>query len=338
MMKQSRTLRIEAVNSEHLTQIVSLAKTYQLDQQSPPEKNLKMGFLVSGFEEQDYWELMARANYFYALLENQDVIGFLLAYSSDRIQDSEWLNLLIKYRNRVPFFVIKQICIRSERTREGLATSLYQYCLSQAKEQYGFAAIVLNPINYASIAFHEKLGFKKIFEEIPPDGIRRGVWQYDKGHKKKLETILEQYKIAIDLYKHEDLLNWNKLNNLFYVNAGLLAIIGFLLKEETTITINVICLILIVSLIGFSMSCIFWVALLSGVAYLHSRKDRASEIEKRLRAELRAETVMSFNSQKVLGRKYLRRSWTAITLQTIPVVFIGTWGYILITVVMELIK
>ncbi len=274
MVKRSTTLRIEAVKFEHLAQIASLAKTYQLGQESPKQDN---GFLVSGFEYEDYQESFPRANHFYAFLENENVVGFLLAYSSERIQDSEGLNLLIKYRNPEPFILIKQICIRSDHAGEGLATSIYQYLFSQAKEQYFFEATVLDPINYASIAFHEKLGFKKMFEETPPDGIRRGVWQYDKGkrenetsEKERVKILIEQYKIAVDLYKHEDLLNWSKLNNLFYVSAGLLAIIGFLLGEETTtIQIPVIRFILVVSIIGFFMSILFWVSLLSGVFYLN---------------------------------------------------------------------
>ena len=39
-------------------------------------------------------------------------------------------------------------------------------------------------------------------------------------------TLLEQYRIAVDLYKHEDSLNWTKLNYLLAINTGLCAIMG----------------------------------------------------------------------------------------------------------------
>ena len=45
--------------------------------------------------------------------------------------------------------------------------------------------------------------------------------------RKPREAILHvQYEVAVDLYKHEDNLNWQKLNNLFYITAGLAAAIG----------------------------------------------------------------------------------------------------------------
>lgn len=42
---------------------------------------------------------------------------------------------------------------------------------------------------------------------------------------KDTKILVEQYKIAVELYLHEDTLNWAKLNHLFYINVGLLAVL-----------------------------------------------------------------------------------------------------------------
>lgn len=172
---QAGYLKIEAAKSEYLPQIVSIAKAYQLEQISS-ERAMEDGFLVSNFAENDYQDFLQRANHFYILLEDKNVQGFVLAYSSDCIQGGEWLHLLIKSRHPDPFIIIKQICIRADRTGRGLATLLYQHLISRAPGLPFFASIVLEPPNHRSIMFHEKFGFKKIFQITPPDGMLRGIW------------------------------------------------------------------------------------------------------------------------------------------------------------------
>ena len=175
LMAQYKALRIKNANSRHIPQIFSLARTYQL-KRMPPKQSKKLGFLVSDFKKKDYQSFLSYCNYFYVLLEQENVLGFLLAYSSDRIQKNEWLNLQIKFEHPEPFVLIKQICIRPDQVGRGLGKLLYKHLFEQASEEKFFAAIVLQPPNHSSIAFHEKLGFKKLFETTPPDFISRGVW------------------------------------------------------------------------------------------------------------------------------------------------------------------
>lgn len=168
-------LRIDFAKPRHLPQIIALAQQYELEGMAP-RRAAELGFLVSNFEQEDYQAFLHRANHFYVLLEDEVICGFLLAYSSDRIQDDEWLNLHIKTRYPDPFIVVKQICVRPDSTGRGLASSLYQHLFSEAQECPLFAAIVLEPPNHRSVVFHEKHGFKKIFQVTPSDGIPRGVW------------------------------------------------------------------------------------------------------------------------------------------------------------------
>ena len=168
-------MRIEAANPEHVPEIVALAQTYNLEQITS-EQAAKLGFLASRFEEEDYQAFVRRANHFYVLLDNKTLSGFVYAYSSDRIQDDERLNLLIKSRHPDPFIVIKQICVRQDSIGRGLGTCLYRHLFGQVHGYPIFTAILLEPVNHRSITFHERHGFKKVYEITPPDGMLRGVW------------------------------------------------------------------------------------------------------------------------------------------------------------------
>ncbi len=174
-MKPPNDFRIKPASHSHVGQLASLARSYSLREMAS-DRASEVGFLVSDFGEAHYHDFLGRANHFYVLLEKTSVLGFVLAYSSDRIQGDEWLNLLIKDRHPEPFVLIKQICIRQDVTGESLATQLYHYIFQHSPQSDLFAAVVLHPPNARSVTFHEKLGFIKIFEVQCPDGILRGVW------------------------------------------------------------------------------------------------------------------------------------------------------------------
>ena len=126
-------LRIDFSKPRHLPQIIALAQEYRLEGMAS-RKAAELGFLVSNFEQEDYRVFLHRANHFYVVLEDDIMRGFVLAYSSDRIQDDEWLNLLIKSRYPDSLVVIKQICVRPDSTGRGLASLLYRHLFSQVRE------------------------------------------------------------------------------------------------------------------------------------------------------------------------------------------------------------
>ncbi len=91
------------------------------------------------------------------------------------------------------------------------------------------------------------------------------------------------YDRAVDLYLHEDKLNWVKLNNLFYVSGGLLAILGFTLDLEGglfPLTSSDAVLVLAVSAGGLLTCFVFGVALHYGVKYLGTRKEAVMRLER----------------------------------------------------------
>ena len=99
-------------------------------------------------------------------------------------------------------------------------------------------------------------------------------------------TLAVQYRIAVELYRHEDNLNWTKLNHLFYINAGLWAVTGFIAQSNGTkngpLPIDPRLLMLTVSLIGMIACAALGVALWFGIKYMLNRKNAVIRIEERL--------------------------------------------------------
>ena len=135
------------------------------------------GFLVSGYEYEEYLVYLENTKYFYLCVNEGVVVEFILAFDDCNIQENEWLNdKILKYENQ-SFVLIKQICVAKENLGKGIAKKLYGYLFEQIKQTVSYAVIVIEPLYLPSIIYHEKLGFKKHFEDIPPDGLKRGVWK-----------------------------------------------------------------------------------------------------------------------------------------------------------------
>ena len=183
--------------------------------QGSQENASKNGFLVSNFSRDDYCELLQRAEYFYVAAIHSEVVGFVIAYSRDRIGEDEWLNMQM-IDNFHNFTVIKQVGVSKAHSGKSIATRLYARILERAGSGTVVAAVVSDPPNRPSEALHRKMGFQPVTTLTPPDGIPRTVWVRQPVDTKLLES---QLSMALDLYKHEDILNWQKLNNFFYISA-----------------------------------------------------------------------------------------------------------------------
>ncbi len=134
-----------------------------------------------------------------------------------------------------------------------------------------------------------------------------------------MEVLLAQYHAALDLYKHEDSLNWSKLQHLFYVTAGMIAVLGFIL---TTPSVQPL-LLVVVCATGFFVSLAFCIALNSGVTYLNYRKNAVIRIEERL-VEAGGEWIVnpSQNGQELAS---LVISRTTYVLRYFPVFVTILW-------------
>ncbi|GEB47916.1 GNAT family N-acetyltransferase [Streptomyces cacaoi] len=222
-------VEIVRAGEEHLQQIVRLAESRNLSTTDRTDTGAtESGFLVSAYTEADYRARLGTAEQFYVAVKGGEVLAFLLAYTSDQLEPDEWLNHRIKI-TLGGFLVIKQVCVARGAARLGIGSMLYYRVLEHWQESPVIAAVVNDPPNEASSRFHHKLGFQELTQLTPPDGRQRVVWVWRKPREAMLQV---QYAIAVDLYKHEDNTNWQKLNNFFYITAGLAAATAFALGKE----------------------------------------------------------------------------------------------------------
>jgi hypothetical protein len=155
----------------------------------------------------------------------------------------------------------------------------------------------------------------------------------------EIRILRQQYQIAMDLYKHEDLLNWNKLYNFFYITAGLLAILGYVMKGDagkcTPKGDEFCCMVAIVSFLGCVMSAAFWGVLYSGVRYMHNRKDTVMEIEQILMKHGAKDLVSNVNLPAE-ERKLFKRALTAKILRKLPLFMLVVWAVMFVFALFEL--
>ncbi|WP_039938070.1 GNAT family N-acetyltransferase [Streptomyces himastatinicus] len=314
-------LRVEILRAgeEHVEQIARLAESRSLNGPGGIQGSTDGGFLVSAYTEADYRSRLATAEHFYVAVKGGQVLAFLMAYSSDQVEPDEWLNRRIK-TTLGAFLVIKQICVSREAARSGIASMLYYHVLDQWHKSPVIAAVVNDPPNDASAHFHHKLGFQELTRLTPPDGLPRVVWVW----RKPREAILHvQYEVAVDLYKHEDNLNWQKLNNLFYITAGLAAAMAFSLGKEGAGGTLGKALAGVISVIGFGVSMGFSLMLRYGRQYLLARKEAVIELEEYM-AWLGGERIVNRRASDPRAG-YLKVSPTGLIMVLLPVLVALCW-------------
>jgi ribosomal protein S18 acetylase RimI-like enzyme len=159
---------------EHVADIAALAKARSLEQVDPGTAR-REGFLVSGYEEDVYRARLAGADHFHVAVDSGALVGFVLAYSNARFGPDEWLNHAVAAElGRI--LVIKQVCVARDGARRGVGSLLYRHVLERWQAGPVIAAVVADPPNEASAAFHRKHGFTVLTTLTPPDGRPRNVW------------------------------------------------------------------------------------------------------------------------------------------------------------------
>jgi predicted GNAT superfamily acetyltransferase len=323
--------KIEIVRAtrEHVPRILELARSRSLEGADPAVAS-RDGFLVSGYTEEVYQARLVSAEHFYVAVKGTDVLGFLLAYSDEQIEPDEWLNHRIK-TTLGSFLVIKQVCVARDAARQGVASRLYHHVLEQWTSSPVIAAVVSEPPNEASTLFHRKLGFEELTRLRPPDGRLRVVWVWRKPRESMLQT---QYGIAVDLYKHEDLVNWNKLNNFLYITAGLAATLAFTLSEDGAKSEAVARgIAIVITMMGFTSALTFAVMLRFGRRYLQARKSAVVDLE---------EYMAWQGGHRIVGRQanepgaaWLQSSPTGLVMVLLPVLVSLCWLAVLAVLIAD---
>ena len=171
-------ISIVPVAEEHLARIVALAESWQLSTLGDNGRAgaaSTTGFLVSDYKIDDYRARVGSAEFFLAAFEEDELVGFTLAYRSDSLRKDEWVNRRVRV-TLGPFLVIKQVCVSPTRVRSGVASRLYYEVLPAESARPVIAAVVDEPKNLPSAAFHRRLGFEELTTLVPPDGIKRTIW------------------------------------------------------------------------------------------------------------------------------------------------------------------
>jgi len=143
------------------------------------------------------------------------------------------------------------------------------------------------------------------------------------------DILKSQYAIAIDLYKHEDNLNWKKLYNLLYVSGALLFTLGFVSGSIGTFPNDINPSILgIISLVGALISLSFTITIWYGVKYLLCRKEKVKEIEQELKV-FGGISIVGCDDDSQHKQDIFDVSPTTIILRVIPILFTLGWFLLL---------
>ena len=314
---------------DDVERILEIARMLQLQGQREDRQGSTTGFLVSGYDKRTYDEQVEQADHFYVACdpETDQPIGFMLAYSERLIGKGEEVNQQLK-RLLSSFVVIKQIAVDPNYGRRGVAGRLYDHVkarLGGTGRTQLVAAVVNDPPNEVSARFHRKQGFSPMVELDGPDGRCRLIWRYSVPQGDP-EVLNAQYDRAIQLYLHEDTLNWEKLRNYVYITVAMVAAGGFLLEESFTdpTELGVVRggVVLVICVLGLLLSIGYSVALWSGIKFQRAHKESVTLLEDQYIAEggIRLLPYRS-RSVSVVGRN----APTTYLLQYTPVVGMVVW-------------
>lgn len=270
----------------------------------------------------EYARLLTDARYFLVATVGGEVVGFLIGHTEQGLRPDETAEMQIA-RQLGPSIVIREVAVAPSWRRRGIARLLYQQVLAEAGERPVIATVVSDPANVAAIRFHYGMGFEPYRVADATDGAAvKYVWLF---RSRSMRLLLNQYAHAIDLYKHEDNLNWNKLNNLLYVTTALFAAYGVLVTMGTNRPgfDPLDFLLLGVCLLGLTASVVFLTTLIAGVTYLDARKAALTHIEEQLMMAGGARIISADVGQRKFTR--LRLSPTRHLLRGLPLALATAW-------------
>jgi GNAT superfamily N-acetyltransferase len=138
------SVRIRPAQTADLDAVLKIAESRALTVTG--EDPTAQGFLVSGFSREQYAELLERAEYFYVAVVADDdvVVGFVVAYGSERVKDDEWLNREMEVYFP-EFTVIKQVATSPDHAGRGVGSLLYQRVLERNYVLHRSVPILLGP-------------------------------------------------------------------------------------------------------------------------------------------------------------------------------------------------
>lgn len=230
---------IRKASEQDIRKIWEIQNLYQMKGDS---SDMLFGFLVSGYTQSDFRSFLTEEGVHLLVCEyKSEVVGYLLGFEAWKERDTkkgETLEVLCKLDDFDcdRLFYIKQIGTLPDA--RGAGSALYRKLFEMFPNCDFAATIVLDPPNLASIRFHERLGFQRFVLYQPKRSSHlRGVWLKPKDGEVRvrhvllgwsLETLVEYFAAAKDLYMHEDNLNWTKIGQHIAVLTALIMALFFI--------------------------------------------------------------------------------------------------------------
>jgi hypothetical protein len=320
---------IGSATEDDIQAIWGIAQSLKLD-----EKNPQKSFLLADFTEDDYHAFLNDAenyqdhvHFLTAKDSSGTCLGFLLAYSEKYVgkKSKTWrkrgtersiLDLLTPRQyllipNLAQFYIVKQIGVDLGHQAKGIGRELYSHFFGKIEADYVFSAIVAEPKNEPSEAFHRSFGFFPFMQSYSFSSKSALLTHSDAGSERRPhvnhiwlrpslppvyaysgrpnldlplpdELFRRNFDHVARLYMHEDSLNWTKLSAMTAALVGFTAIAAYLLhdmrlKPESAdrLLSSPSVLIIIVTLTitwGSFILGAFVVALQSGLLFMHSHK------------------------------------------------------------------
>lgn len=314
-------MRLRRARQNDAQAISEIAFENSLEVLAKDGDKIEGGFLVSGFDIKEYERMIRSYDHFYVVEIRKKVRGFIFAYDNKACDMNLNVNKSIAEHSDGAFLIIKQVCVDREYQGKGFGSLLYEHMLESSAVPV-YASIVEEPYNEASVHFHMRHNFKKTISVKAEDGMMRMVFCHENSDEKSnynVQMLEQQYQVAVDLYLHEDNLNWSKLNNLFYISGGLVAVISILASLASE---NLLYSIMIVSVLGIVSSTLFSIAITSGVRYMNDRKGTVMDIEKLLVSKNGTKVVLPRLSAHT---SLLKKSPTSKVMVYIPRLIFAVW-------------
>ncbi len=337
-------MEISKVVAADLQAIVALQNTLLLDEYGA---NAGKGFLVSRFTTEDYGRFAGEYEYFFKATENGRIVGVLMAYESSAISPGDTTNSLLKYVLKKQFVLIKQIFVSPDMSNKGVATMLYKHLFSVIPDDRpAIAVVVMEPFNKISCEFHKRRGFSE-FLTFTPDADRdgktrkRSAWIrparddanfYDDlrlmnvhdGMDDVGQTMSTRVSNLVDLYQHEDNLNWTKIGLQCTILFALVAALAYFYDKE--LQKELYPLLLLVGAGGVMINVMFLMKIRSGLEYMSTYKKKIRDYDRILAFFYPKVSVIfddgAFISRRsITSRLLLVLSWTGIVLWTLSTIW-----------------
>lgn len=167
-------LRLAPVERRHLQDIAGLARLWQAD---PAEagRDGDQGFVMSTWDAAEYGAFLGVAEKFLVLLREEEMAGFMLAYTHRHAHLDPMIHAEIA-RYLPAYLLVEMICIAPGWNGQGLGSHFMSLALDAAGELPVVSEVSSRPRNVASERMHLRLGFIRLAELDKPDGFRTTIW------------------------------------------------------------------------------------------------------------------------------------------------------------------